>query len=431
MCDKKNIVLFTETECLILSPDFKILDESQVLLRIPRQNNMYNFDLKNVVPTRDLTCLFAKATLDESPSKIFENDYTCVACQKGKQHKASCKAKLVSSISQPLQILHMNLFGPTSVFFLATKDETSGILKIFITEIENQLNHKVKAIRPSEYLILKLEKLKSSDEKDGDDTANDVAGKNIVKEPASEDEQAMRDALDKMLNQEKDASEQSSAIIKEFEAECDRELLHRKTPRASSINSFNNVSTPINVANAFRGVNAASESGIFNAVGSSFVSLGGSFSIDATNLPDDPLMPDLEDTTEVQSTGIFGNAYDNDVLDNYNTPYADHVVGAEADFNNMEPSIVVSLIPTTRIHSIHPKDQIIGDPKSAVQTRGMTKKSSGEQAMISYILKQQKTNHKDYQNCLFACFLSQLEPKKVSQALDDESWVEAMQEELL
>nr|GEX17273.1 ribonuclease H-like domain-containing protein [Tanacetum cinerariifolium] len=49
------------------------------------------------------------------PSKTFENDHTCVACQKGKQQKASCKAKLVSSISQPLQMLHMNLFGPTSV----------------------------------------------------------------------------------------------------------------------------------------------------------------------------------------------------------------------------------------------------------------------------------------------------------------------------
>ncbi|GJS86717.1 putative ribonuclease H-like domain-containing protein [Tanacetum coccineum] len=142
MCDKKNSVLFTETECLVLSPDFKLLDESQVLLRVPRQSNMYSFDLKNVVPSGDLTCLFAKATIDESklwhrrlghvnfktmnklvkgnlvrglPSKIFENDHTCVACQKGKQHKASCKAKLVSSISQPLQMLHMDLFGPTSV----------------------------------------------------------------------------------------------------------------------------------------------------------------------------------------------------------------------------------------------------------------------------------------------------------------------------
>ncbi|GJX42425.1 putative ribonuclease H-like domain-containing protein [Tanacetum coccineum] len=53
MCDKKNNVLFTETECLVLSPDFKLLDESQVLLKVPRQNNMYSFDLKNVVPSGD------------------------------------------------------------------------------------------------------------------------------------------------------------------------------------------------------------------------------------------------------------------------------------------------------------------------------------------------------------------------------------------
>ncbi|GKA40848.1 putative ribonuclease H-like domain-containing protein [Tanacetum coccineum] len=147
MCDKKNNVLFTKTECLVLSPDFKLLDESQVLLKVPRHDNMYCFDLKNVVPSGGLTCLFAKATIDKSnlwhrrlghinfktmnklvrgnlvrglPSKIFENDHTCVACQKGKQHKASYKTKL---------------------------DETSGILKTFITGIENQINHKVKIIR--------------------------------------------------------------------------------------------------------------------------------------------------------------------------------------------------------------------------------------------------------------------------------------------
>ncbi|GJV32965.1 putative ribonuclease H-like domain-containing protein, partial [Tanacetum coccineum] len=178
MCDKKNSVLFTETECLILSPDFKLLDESQVLLKVPRQNNMYSFNLKNVVPSGGLTCLFAKATIDESnlwhrrlghvnfktmnklvrgnlvrglPSKLFENDHTCVACQKGKQHKASCKTKLISSINQPLQMLPLvvtNDFSRFSwVFFLASKDETSGILKTFITGIENQINHKVKIIR--------------------------------------------------------------------------------------------------------------------------------------------------------------------------------------------------------------------------------------------------------------------------------------------
>nr|GEU88270.1 ribonuclease H-like domain-containing protein [Tanacetum cinerariifolium] len=117
MCDRKNNVLFTDTECLVLSPNFKLPDESQILLRVPRKNNMYNVDMKKIVPKESLTCLVAKATLNESmlwhrrmshikfkninklvkdilvrclPSKRFENDQTCVACLKGKQHKASC-----------------------------------------------------------------------------------------------------------------------------------------------------------------------------------------------------------------------------------------------------------------------------------------------------------------------------------------------------
>ncbi|GJR03254.1 ribonuclease H-like domain-containing protein [Tanacetum coccineum] len=66
MCDKKNKVLFTDTECLVLSSDFKLPDENQVLLRIPRQNNMYSFNLENIVPSGGLACLIAKATVDES-----------------------------------------------------------------------------------------------------------------------------------------------------------------------------------------------------------------------------------------------------------------------------------------------------------------------------------------------------------------------------
>nr|GEU89578.1 hypothetical protein [Tanacetum cinerariifolium] len=147
MCDKKNSILFSDTECLVLSPDFKLPDESQVLLRVPRENNMYNVNLKNIVPSRDLTCLFAKATIDESnlwhrrlghinfktmnklvkgnlvrglQTKVFEPDNICVACKKGKQHRASCKSK---------------------------PDETSPILKTFITSLENQLSLKVKVIR--------------------------------------------------------------------------------------------------------------------------------------------------------------------------------------------------------------------------------------------------------------------------------------------
>ncbi|GJX58839.1 ribonuclease H-like domain-containing protein [Tanacetum coccineum] len=145
MCDKKNSVLFTDTSCFVMSPDFKLPDEIQVLLNVLRKNNMYSVDRKNIVPKESLTCLITNVTLDESmiwhrrlghinfktinklvkdnlvrglPAKHFENDQTCVACLKGKQHKAS-----------------------------SSKDETSGILKNFIIEIENLVNKKVKIIR--------------------------------------------------------------------------------------------------------------------------------------------------------------------------------------------------------------------------------------------------------------------------------------------
>nr|GEW87609.1 copia protein [Tanacetum cinerariifolium] len=66
MCDKKNSVLFADTGCFVLSPDFKLADESRVLLKVPKKNNMYNVDMKNIVPKEILTCFVAKATLDES-----------------------------------------------------------------------------------------------------------------------------------------------------------------------------------------------------------------------------------------------------------------------------------------------------------------------------------------------------------------------------
>ncbi|GJT56816.1 putative ribonuclease H-like domain-containing protein [Tanacetum coccineum] len=106
----------------------------------------------------------------------------------------------------------------------------------------------------------------------------------------------------------------------------------------------------------------------------------------------------------------------------------DEEVGAEDDINNLDTTIQVSPIPTTRIHKNHPLDQVIGDLQSATQTRRMSKNLEAH-GFIS--TNQQRTNHKDLQNCLFACFLSQEEPKKVIHALKDPSWIEAMQEELL
>ncbi|GJV21141.1 putative ribonuclease H-like domain-containing protein [Tanacetum coccineum] len=79
-------------------------------------------------------------------------------------------------------------------------------------------------------------------------------------------------------------------------------------------------------------------------------------------------MPDLEDDY---------NVFPNDVI--FSGAYDDEDVGAEADFNNMDNTIDVSPIPTLRVHRDQPKGKILGDPKSAVQTRGNIQKASSIQ----------------------------------------------------
>ncbi|GJZ20905.1 putative ribonuclease H-like domain-containing protein, partial [Tanacetum coccineum] len=111
-------------------------------------------------------------------------------------------------------------------------------------------------------------------------------------------------------------------------------------------------------------------------------------------LPDDPNMPELEDIV-----------YSDD----------DEDVDAEADMKNLDVFMPISPIPTTRIHKDHPVEKIIRDLHSAPQTRRMTKNLE-EHGLFSSVM--QRINHKDFQNCLFACFLSQEEPKKVWTLVD-------------
>ncbi|GJZ07023.1 putative ribonuclease H-like domain-containing protein [Tanacetum coccineum] len=66
ICDKQHKVLFTETECLVVSSDFKMPNENQILLKVPRHHNMYSFDMKTPSPTKGFAYLIAKATSDES-----------------------------------------------------------------------------------------------------------------------------------------------------------------------------------------------------------------------------------------------------------------------------------------------------------------------------------------------------------------------------
>ncbi|GJU59830.1 putative ribonuclease H-like domain-containing protein [Tanacetum coccineum] len=184
----------------------------------------------------------------------------------------------------------------------------------------------------------------------------DDAGKKTTEEPANEGERNGQEKEGGASNKEGDQN------VRDLRAELDKLLVQQKEGYANSTNRVSTVSPSV------------------SAAGQTFVNVD--------DLSTDPLMPDLEDTTDLLNTGIFSGAYD------------DEDVGAEADLNNLETTMNVSPITTTIIHTDHLKDQIIRDINSATQTRRMTKISE-EHAM------------------------------KVIQALADPRWVEAMQEELL
>ncbi|GKE07342.1 putative ribonuclease H-like domain-containing protein [Tanacetum coccineum] len=221
-----------------------------------------------------------------------------------------------------------------------------------------------------QYILLPL--LYDSPQSSKDAVADD-ADKKTNEEPANEGERNGQEKEGGASNKEDHQN------VQDFRAELDNLLVKQQEGYANNTNRDSTVSPS--------------------------VSTTGKIFTNVDDLPTNPLMPDLEDT------GIFSGVYD------------DEDVGAEADLNNLETTMNVSPIPITRIHKDHPKDQIIEDINSATQIRRMTKISE-EHAMVSYIKKQRRTNHKDYQNYLFACFLSQIEPKKVTQALTDPSWIE-------
>nr|GEU75277.1 putative ribonuclease H-like domain-containing protein [Tanacetum cinerariifolium] len=441
MCDKKNNVLFTDIECVVLSSDYKLPDENYVLLRVPRENNMYNVDLKNVVPSRDLTYLFAKATLDESnlwhkrlghinfktmnkfvkcnlvrglPSNIFKNNHTCVACKKGKQHRVSCKSKPISSVSYLLQRLHMDLFGPTFVkslnkksycivvtddysrfswvFFLATKDETSTILKTFITDIENQINHKVKIIRCDNGTEFKNHNL------------NQLCGMKWIKREFSVARTLQQNGVAERKN--RTLIEAARTMLADLKCKTKKhdEKAKREAKKKShvgsptgvrdlrdefkefSVNSTNRVnaaSAPVNATkpnptNNINSFNTASPSD--TVVSPNFRIARKSSFVDPSNYPDDLDMPVLEDI-------VYSN-YEEDV-------------GVEDDLSNLE--ITISVTPQTRSLARMVKEQ--GGPN--------------------------QINNEDFHTFMFACFLSQEEPKRLHQALRDPSWIKAIQKELL
>ncbi|GJZ99612.1 putative ribonuclease H-like domain-containing protein, partial [Tanacetum coccineum] len=219
---------------------------------------------------------------------------------------------------------------------------------------------------------------------------------------------------------ENEASDKSGkhdqAARSELERLNQREM---QTEHTNSTNSINTVSTHVSTVGP--SIDTAVPSPPVNTVGPS-VSTANAFKEHLferfSPFKNAFTLPPVPNVSSMDNTGIFRNAYD------------DEDVEEDVDMNNVISSYSVPDTSFTKFHKYHPEDQVIESLKTHVQTRHMTKINE-EHGLISSVHKLRRTNHKDFQNCLFAYFLSQMEPKKPVQALKDPSWVEAMQDELL
>ncbi|GJR03002.1 ribonuclease H-like domain-containing protein, partial [Tanacetum coccineum] len=379
MCDKKNYVLFTETECLVLFPNFKLPDENQILLKILRKDNMYTFDMKNIVPKESLTCLVANATLDES--MLWHRRHR-------KQHRASCKSKVLNPITKPLFMLHMDLFG-------LTFDETSKILKNFIKVIENLVDKKVKIIRSD----------------------NGTEFKNKVMDDFCREKGIKREySVARTPQQNGVAKRRNRTLIK-----AARTIGFK--PALSFMRPFGCHVTIPNTLDSLGKFDGKSDEGTIS---------NDSTGTSEENSQDCIVMPIWKDTSYFDSpikdvdNGEPKTADDaqkqvedglnnenveqeslklNDVGPSVSTASLNAEDNTEVDLGNITNSYIVPTTPNTRIHKDHPLDNVISEVQSTVQTRRMSKPTF-EQG-----------------------FLSDIEPTSITKALSDSSWVEAMQEE--
>ncbi|GJR64024.1 putative ribonuclease H-like domain-containing protein [Tanacetum coccineum] len=488
MCDKKNNVLFTDTACFVMSPDFKLPDESQVLLKVPRKNNMYSVDMKNIVPKESLTCLVAKATLDESmlwhrrlghinfktinklvkdnlvrglPAKHFENDQTCVACLKGKQHKASCKSKIQNSITQPLFMLHMDLFGPTFVsslmnkkyclvvtddysrftwvFFLASKDETSGILKNFIIDIENLVDKKVKIIRCDNRTEFKNRVMNEFCEKKGIKREFSVARTPQQNGVAKRRNRTLIEAARTMLADSKSRTPALSFMrpfgchvtildsldhLGKFDGKSDDGFFVGYSLTSKAFRFLEN--KPIVRGDGPKwlfDINSLTKSMNYVPV------VAGTNSNDFVGSEESNGVGDSSKETEFSQDYIVMPLWkDGSMFDSSSKYTSDDEPQPSSNAEKRMMKVIATLEATHADLFVDETEIDMSNLTTSYQTRGMTK-NTNEHGFISAVY--EGKTHEDLHTCLFPCFLSQEEQKRIAKSLSVPAWVEAMQEELL
>nr|GFA53696.1 ribonuclease H-like domain-containing protein [Tanacetum cinerariifolium] len=392
MCDKKNTVLFTDTECLVLSSDFTLPDTSQVLLRVPRENNMYNVNLKNIIPSGDLTCLFAKATLDES----------------NLWHR-----RLDSLLPIPFWTKAVNTACYVQNRVLVTKPHNKTLYELLHGRLPS-----IGFMRPFGCLVTILNTLDPLGKFQGKVDEGFLVGYSVYSSgPAWLFD---IDSLSQTMNYHPVLAENqsnSNAGFQDTETAWEEETqtysvsldIHslscgnQTRKQGDKAENKDKGKSHVVTITGFRDLNKESAECINN--NSNEVNAAGS-SVSATGLNF------INNTNDFSAAGPLNADMPN--LENL-SHNADNV-GVEADINNMESIISVSLIPTTRIHKDHPTSQIIGDLSSTTQTKSMARGVRDQGGMSQMF-------NEDFYTCMFACFLSQEEPKRVHQALKDPSWI--------
>nr|GEW74973.1 hypothetical protein [Tanacetum cinerariifolium] len=379
MCDKKNNVLFTDIKCIVLSPEFKLSDESQVLLRVPRENNMYNVDLKNIF------CGMKGIKREFSVPRTLQQNG--IAERKNRTLIKAARTMLVDSLL-PIpfwaEAINTACYVQNRLFDIDTLTKSMNYQPLTARNQSNLsagVQEQFDAEKAGEENVQQyvLFPLWSSDSINPLNTDDDVTFKG--KKP---------EFKGRKPESEVHVSPSSSAQSNKHNDKTKKEAKGK---------------SPVEVSTGYRNMSAEFEDFTDN-------------SINEVNVVDTPV-PAVGKISP-DSTNTFSAAALKDIS------YSDNEedVGAEADFTNLETSITVSPIPTTRVHKDHHVIQIIGDLSLATKTRSMTRMVKDQGGLT-------QINNADFHTCMFACFLSQEEPKRVHQALKDPSWIKAMKEELL
>nr|GEX65902.1 uncharacterized mitochondrial protein AtMg00810-like [Tanacetum cinerariifolium] len=463
-----------DTKCIVLSPEFKHPDENQVLLRVPKENNIYNVDLKNIAPLKDLTCLFAKETLDESylwhrrlshinfkimnklvkgnlvrglPSKVFKNNHTCVACKKGKQHRASCKTKHVSSVSQPLQRSDngtefknqdLNQFcgmkginreysvprtpqqnqiakrknrtlieaartmladSLLPISFLAEAVNTSCYVqnRVLVTKPHNKTHYElligktpsIGFMRPFGCVVTILNTLDPLGKFDGKADKGFLVGYSILRTLMEMLPLKLR-SLFKVKESEFEVEKPKFKVHVSSSSSAQTKKHGEKTKREAKGKS------PVELSTGYRNLSAEFEDFFDNSINE--VNVAG------TSVP-------TVRQISTNNTNTFSTA----------GPSNTAVSPTHGKSSYMDPFQYPNDPNMPALEDITYSDD---EEDVATQARSMTRvvKDQGGLTQI---------NNEDFYTCMFACFLSQEKPKRVYQALKDLSWIEAMQEELL